>query len=62
VGRYHHSLSSLLSIARRCSREHRSQKTRLRPFSTAVVHVNGSSSPGAVVPQKSHVGVLTTPG
>ena len=37
---HHHSLSSLDSIARRCSREQVSQKTRFRPFSTAVVQVS----------------------
>ena len=58
--RYHHSLSSLLSIARRCSREQRSQNTRVRPFSTAVVQVSGSSSPGAAAPQKSQVGQTLT--
>ena len=42
-------------MARRCSREHAVQNTRERPFSTAVVQVSGGSSPGSVVPQKSHV-------
>jgi len=42
-------------MARRCSREQDVQKTRDRPFSTAVVQVSGSSAPGTVVPQKSHV-------
>lgn len=42
-------------MARRCSREQDVQKTRDRPFSTAVVQVSGSSAPGTVVPQKSQV-------
>jgi hypothetical protein len=42
-------------MALRCSREHVSQKTRSRPFSTAVVQVRGTESLGAVLPQKSHV-------
>ena len=56
---HHHSLSSLDSIARRCSREHVSQKTRLRPFSTAVVQVSGISSTWR--PQKSHVAAISPP-
>ena len=52
---YHQALSSLPSIARRCSREQRSQNTLVRPFSTDVVQVSGVSSPGAVAPQKSQV-------
>ena len=51
---HHHSLSSLPSIARRWSREHLSQKTSLRPRSTAVVQVI-DASPSTVVPQKSQV-------
>lgn len=56
---HHHSLSSLPSIARRCVREQVSQKTRRRPFSTAVVHVRVSAS-GACVPQNAHVTVSLT--
>jgi len=52
---YHHSLSSLPSIARRCSREQTSQKVRLLPFSTAVVQVRTAASSSAVRPQKSQV-------
>jgi hypothetical protein len=35
----------LLSIARRFSREHLSQKYLVRPFSTALVQVSGGVSP-----------------
>ena len=38
---HHHSESSLLSIARRCSREQSSQNQRCLPFSTAEVQVIG---------------------
>ncbi len=43
------------SIARRCSREQRSQKYLARPRSTAVVQVSGGSSLPLTVPQKSQV-------
>jgi hypothetical protein len=51
----------LLSIARRCSREHLSQNSLVLPFSTDVLHVSGGSSPGAVVPQKSQVAATAPP-
>jgi hypothetical protein len=56
---HHHSLSSLLSIARRWVREQVSQKARRRPFSTEVVQVRVSPT-GAWVPQKAHVTVSST--
>jgi hypothetical protein len=52
---YHHSLSSLDSIARRCSREQVSQKYCVRPRSTAAVQVSGGSSVSLTVPQKLQV-------
>ena len=52
---YHHSESSLLSIARRWRREHSSQNQRCLPFSTAEVQVIGGSSDSTVVPQKEQV-------
>jgi predicted component of type VI protein secretion system len=55
---HHHSLSSLLSMARRCSREHDSQYMRCLPFSTAVVQVRVDAPSGAVVPQKEQMGTL----
>ena len=61
---HHHSLSSLPSIARRFSREHRSQNTRGRPCSTAVVQVSGiPSASGPTAPQWWQVtgGVALTP-
>jgi hypothetical protein len=47
-------------MARKCSREQVSQKVRDRPFSTAVVQVKATSSPGAVAPQNEQV-TATTP-
>ncbi len=55
---YHHSLSSLPSIARRFSREHTSQYRRCRPFSTEVVQVRAVASSSARRPQKSHVSAM----
>ena len=52
---HHQALSSLPSIARRCSREHVSQKRRRRPFSTAVVQVRVFPSSASCRPQKSQV-------
>jgi hypothetical protein len=45
----------LLSIARRCSREHLSQNQRGLPLSTAEVHVIGGSSDSTTVPQNEQV-------
>jgi hypothetical protein len=55
-GGHHHSLSSLLSMLRRCSRAQRSQYVLGLPPSTELTQVNGTSELGAVLPQKSHVG------
>ena len=52
---HQNSLSSLPSIARRWVREHSSQYRRIRPFSTAVVHVSVFASSGSCRPQKSQV-------
>lgn len=43
-GDYQYSLSSLPSIARRCSREQLSQNSRRRPFSTELVQVSVTDS------------------
>ncbi len=56
---YHHSESSLLSIARRLRREQSSQNQRCLPFSTAEVQVIGAVSDSTVVPQKEQV--ITSP-
>ena len=42
-------------MARRFSREQRSQKYLDRPFSTELAHESGGASPGATAPQKSQV-------
>ena len=52
---HHHSESSLLSMARRCSREQVSQNHWSRPRSTAEVQVSGGSSEVTVAPQKEQV-------
>ncbi len=57
---HHHSLSSLLSMARRCSREQRSQNQVWRPRSVAEVQVSGGGSLSAVAPQKEQLTMRAT--